>query len=90
MTVETPAHSNPPRKSALAAFLESDVAGGILLMVAAAIAMILANSPLAESYQHFLHATTGPNFATALGPMTVHLWINDGLMAIFFFFSGEL
>ena len=88
MTVETPARSNPPRKSALAAFLESDVAGGILLMVAAAIAMILANSPLAESYQHFLHATTGPNFATALGPMTVHLWINDGLMAIFFFFVG--
>jgi NhaA family Na+:H+ antiporter len=88
MTVESPAHFPPPRKPALTAFLESDVAGGVLLMLAAAIAMILANSPWAEAYQNFLHTKTGPNFATALGPMTVHLWINDGLMAVFFFFVG--
>jgi len=71
--------------SALREFLESEAAGGILLMVAAALAMIVANSPLYEMYHHFLHELEGPTLSKKLGPMTPHLWINDGLMAIFFF-----
>src|SRR5687768_5092056 len=76
----------PP--SALREFLRSEAAGGIVLMAAAALALIVANSPLARSYEHFLHFETGPALSPKLGPMTVHLWINDGLMAVFFLLVG--
>ncbi|SNS70292.1 sodium/proton antiporter, NhaA family [Sphingomonas laterariae] len=74
--------------SALRDFLKSEASGGILLMIAAALAMIVANSPLAEAYFHFLHMETGPVLTPKLGPMTVHLWINDALMALFFLLVG--
>ena len=74
--------------SALRDFLDSEAAGGIILMIVAALAMVVANSPLAESYFHLIHAVTGPELTPKLGPMTVHLWINDGLMAIFFLLVG--
>lgn len=76
------------QESALRVFLSSEAAGGILLMLAAALAMLVANSGLSDSYFHFIHAVTGPELTTKLGPMTVHLWINDGLMAIFFLLVG--
>jgi len=50
--------------------------------------MIVANSPLASDYFHLLHFETGPVIAPKLGPMSVHLWINDALMAVFFFVVG--
>ena len=75
-------------RSALRAFLASEAAGGILLMAAAALAMLLANSMFADDYTHFVHLVTGPELTPKLGPMTVHLWINDGLMAIFFLLVG--
>jgi len=78
----------PPKNSALRAFLSSEAAGGILLMAAAALAIIIANSSIAESYNLFLHLVIGPELTPKLGPMTVHLWINDGLMAIFFLLVG--
>jgi len=76
------------RPSVLRVFLASEAAGGIILMVAAALALIVANSPLADTYFHLLHAETGPVLSPKLGPMTVHLWINDGLMALFFLLVG--
>lgn len=57
-------------------------------MGAAAMALIVANSPLAAAYFHFLHIQTGPVLSPSLGPMTVHLWINDALMALFFLLVG--
>ena len=57
-------------------------------MASAALAMIFANSALSDGYFHFIHAVTGPELTPKLGPMTVHLWINDGLMAIFFLLVG--
>ncbi|SBV31346.1 sodium-proton antiporter [uncultured Sphingopyxis sp.] len=81
------ARSFPPR-SALRDFLESESAGGMLLIFAAILAMIVANSALAETYEHAIHAVTGPILTDKLGPMTVHLWINDGLMALFFLLVG--
>ena len=85
MTISVP--SEKPQ-SGILAFLKGEAGGGVLLMMAAALAMILANSALSESYFAFLHAVVGPTFTDKLGPMTVHLWINDGLMAIFFFLVG--
>jgi Na+:H+ antiporter, NhaA family len=75
-------------RSALREFLASEAAGGILLMGAAALAMLVANSAFADDYFHFVHAVAGPELTPKLGPMTVHLWINDGLMAIFFLLVG--
>ena len=49
-------------------------------MAAAALALILANSPFADSYARFNHAQ--------IGPFTLHHWINDALMAVFFLLVG--
>src|SRR3546814_19759884 len=78
----------PPDRSALRAFLQSESAGGALLIFAAILAMIVANSSLGGLYHQVVHAVTGPTLAEKLGPMTVHLWINDGLMAVFFLLVG--
>ncbi len=75
-------------RSALRTFLGNEAAGGMLLVGAAALAMIVANSPFSESYHHLLHDPIGPALTPKLGPMTLHLWINDGLMAIFFLLVG--
>src|SRR3546814_613088 len=77
-----------PDRSALRAFLDSESAGGALLIIAAILAMIVANSSLGDLYHGLIHAVTGPVLSDKLGPMTVHLWINDGLMAIFFLLVG--
>jgi NhaA family Na+:H+ antiporter len=78
------------RTSVLRAFLKSEAAGGILLILAALLAMIAANASdhAYQVYHDFVHAALGPTLAPALGPMSVHLWINDGLMAIFFLLVG--
>lgn len=75
-------------RSALRDFLHSEAAGGVVLMAAAALAMILANGPFHDLYHHLLHAETGLVLSEKLGPMTPHLWINDGLMAVFFLLVG--
>ncbi|MBD8620430.1 Na+/H+ antiporter NhaA [Sphingomonas sp. CFBP 13728] len=70
------------------AFLRSEAAGGLLLMGAAALAMVAANLPGTYAYNDVLHMVVGPTLSDQLGPMTVHLWINDGLMALFFLLVG--
>jgi NhaA family Na+:H+ antiporter len=69
-------------------FLKDEAAGGIALIAAAALAMIAANSTLAGAYFGALHLETGPVITPAIGAMTVHLWINDALMAVFFLLVG--
>jgi len=75
-------------RSVLRDFLRQEAAGGIVLMAAAALALVIANTRLGGEYFHLLHLRTGPVLAPAIGPMTVHLWINDALMAVFFLFVG--
>jgi NhaA family Na+:H+ antiporter len=65
---------------ALLAFLRSETSGGILLIAAAALALLVANSGLAATYQHLLHVE--------IGSMSMLHWINDGLMALFFLLVG--
>lgn len=62
-------------------FLESEVAGGVALLLAAMLAMVAANSAFAPLYGAAMHK---PVF---LGHSALH-WINDGLMAVFFFHAG--
>ncbi len=61
-------------------FLDSEAAGGIVLMLSAALALIIANSPFAQSYFDILHQNVG-------GLSVLH-WINDALMAVFFLLVG--
>ncbi|MEL4070515.1 Na+/H+ antiporter NhaA [Ochrobactrum sp. GPK 3] len=61
-------------------FLDSEVAGGLVLMAAAALALIVANSPLSQTYFDALHVY--------IGPLSLAHWINDGLMAVFFLLVG--
>jgi NhaA family Na+:H+ antiporter len=61
-------------------FFKMESAGGIILVIAAAFAMIIANSPLNEFYQAGLH--------TYFLGMSISHWINDGLMAVFFLLIG--
>jgi NhaA family Na+:H+ antiporter len=83
------ARNDQAGQSMLRTFLKSEAAGGIILMAAAALAMLVANLPgLSEAYFHLLHLDTGPVISPKYGSMTVHLWINDALMAIFFLFVG--
>ena len=61
-------------------FFKMESAGGILLVFAAVVAMMVANSPLAETYNTILHIYV-------MG-MSVSHWVNDGLMAVFFLLIG--
>ena len=67
-------------RRALIDFLKDEAAGGYVLMAAAALALVVANSPLAPAYFAALHES--------LGPMSVQHGINDGLMALFFLLVG--
>ena len=74
--------------NALKDFLQQESAGGIVLIASAALALIIANSPLAPAY----FATLGTKLTVAFGSFAIDkallLWINDGLMAVFFFLIG--
>ena len=67
-------------RSMMREFLRSEASGGLLLMAAAALAMVIANSPMASDYFDILN--------WKLGPLSLLHWINDGLMALFFFLVG--
>ena len=69
-------------------FMRLETSGGIILMIAAVFAMIIANTPLATAYDAIL----GTYIKVGIGSFEIAkpaiLWINDGLMAIFFFLVG--
>lgn len=69
-------------------FVQIESFAGILLFIATVVALIWANSPFAESYYNIWHYTVGFEFGNfALKKDLIH-WINDGLMAVFFFLIG--
>lgn len=72
----------------LTGLLKKESSGGILLMIAAVIAIILANSPLEHIYNLLLSTSVEIRIGNFEIVKPLLLWINDGLMAIFFFFIG--
>ena len=60
---------------------------GLLLIAASAVALLLANCGLEETYHHLLETTLGPAMPR-FGLLSVHQWVADGLMAIFFLLVG--
>ncbi|MEH6579595.1 MAG: Na+/H+ antiporter NhaA [Amphritea sp.] len=69
-------------------FIKLESAGGVLLILAMLLAMLLANSPLALWYADFLHLTVEVRAGTLGLEKSLLHWINDGLMAIFFMLVG--
>lgn len=79
--MDNPAAKAPRRPpSMLRSFLDNSASGGLILMAAAALALLVANSPLAPTYFAVL--------SSYLGPLSVAHWINDALMAVFFLLVG--
>jgi len=74
--------------SAIRDFLRRESAGGILLVVASVFALVFANSPLSGLYASLLNIPVEIRFGAFEIAKPLLLWINDGLMAIFFFLVG--
>ena len=74
--------------AAVREFMRLESAGGILLLSAAVLAMVVANSPLSGTYDAVLNLPVGLRVGEFAIDKPLLLWINDGLMAIFFFLIG--
>ena len=69
-------------------FIHKESSAGILLIIVTIIALILENSPLAEYYANFLNTHVEIRFGDLQIAKPLLLWVNDGLMAVFFFLIG--
>ena len=69
-------------------FLAMETAGGIVLVIASVLALILANSVLGPAYNSFLDTRVAIEIGALEIAKPLLLWINDGLMAVFFFLVG--
>ena len=69
-------------------FMKIQAASGILLLLMALLAMAWANSPWQEGYHHLWHTPVTLGLGNFVFEQTVHFWINDGLMVVFFFVVG--
>src|SRR5262245_9651498 len=69
-------------------FLKLEAASGIILVAAAVLALLIANSPLNDLYDAFLSLPVSFQFGALVLAKPLLLWINDGLMAIFFLLVG--
>ncbi|HYO80090.1 MAG TPA: Na+/H+ antiporter NhaA [Bryobacteraceae bacterium] len=70
------------------AFAENKASGGVLLLVCTVVALVLANSPWADSYNTFWHTDLTISVGGRALSHDLHFWVNDLLMAIFFFVVG--
>lgn len=79
--------TKPPvavRFAPLLAFFHSETAGGAVLLAAAAAALLWANSPVSASYFHLLRLPLGAHLGHIRFVWPLQLWVNDGLMSLFF------
>jgi len=78
----------PGARGVFQRFFHSEASGSILLLLATAVALAWANSPWAGLYQRMLHVKLGVTIGTWAFSMSAAHWVNDGLMALFFFVVG--
>jgi Na+:H+ antiporter, NhaA family len=69
-------------------FVEEETSSSVILLLATIAALLLANSGLASAYFHFIHGKIAIEFLDWRLAKTLHHWVNDGLMALFFFVVG--
>lgn len=69
-------------------FINKTTTSGIVLFSSALVALILANSPFSKEYLHFWETNFSIGFGEYILTKSLHHWINDGLMAVFFFVVG--
>ncbi len=69
-------------------FIHRQTTSGVLLMIFAVVALVIANSPLQDDYEHWLHTQVGLSFGSSAFSMSIHHWINEALMALFFLVIG--
>lgn len=91
-------HNRKPRKlpqsvvkgvlSPVESFFAMETASGILLMITTIVAMIWANSPFYHSYEMMLELPVGIKLGGIDVTKSLHHWVNDGIMVIFFFVVG--
>ena len=75
-------------KNSITNFLEKESAGGILLVIAAVCAVVLSNSPIGYLYTLLLDTPVVVQVGALVIDKPLLLWVNDGLMALFFFLVG--
>ncbi|MEZ4502885.1 MAG: Na+/H+ antiporter NhaA [Dehalococcoidia bacterium] len=69
-------------------FIHTEASGGIALLAAAVVALVWANSPWGDSYEHLLEHHIALDLGFWALDETLHHWINDGAMTLFFFLVG--
>lgn len=74
--------------NSLERFLHIEAVSGIVLLMAAAAALTWANSPAASSYEHFWHLPLSIGVGEHVISYSLHFWINDILMTVFFLVVG--
>ena len=80
--------NNQKNDNFLIRFLKADAAGGILLLVVTVVAIVLANTPLESYYSLLIDTPVQVSIGDLVIAKPLLLWINDGLMAVFFFLIG--
>ncbi len=78
----------PPPMNIIETFIAKESAGGLVLMAATVLALLLSNSLLAPWYEAFLHITLAIRIGDHQLSHSLYHWVNDGLMAVFFFIIG--
>lgn len=69
-------------------FIHRQTTSGVLLMICAVVALVIANSPLHDTYEHLLHTELAISLGDMAFSLSIHHWINEALMAMFFFIMG--
>ena len=69
-------------------FIHRQTTSGILLMICAVVALVIANSPLWEAYDHLMHLKLSLSLDGKYFSLSIHHWINEALMALFFLVMG--
>ncbi|UJW34620.1 Na+/H+ antiporter NhaA [Saccharothrix sp. AJ9571] len=84
--MSTPESRFPAKAAEFARYLRTETTGGLILLAATALALLVANSPLGEVYRAIRDFSLGPHFLHL--NLSIGDWAKDGLLALFFFVAG--